>query len=263
MIILELPQNFRTNYLDQIIKGFYPRIYQYDIKQSDFYPSYLQTYIERDIRTLKSIENLSTFTRFFNLCAGRTGQILNLSSLASDAGISVNTAKSWLSLLEASFIVYLLKPYHRNFNKRIIKSPKLYFYDTGVVCSLLRINDSKTLYSFPIYGSIFENLVISEIIKIFYHHGIQPNIFYWKESNGTEIDCIIEKSFDEIIAIEIKGGETFNKDYLKNLIAFKPKTDTIKIIKYLVHPEAKKTQVNDITIINWEDLTKELLYHFQ
>lgn len=257
--ITELPKDLRTNYLKQIVKGFYPRIYQHNINASDFYPSYLQTYIERDIRTLKSVENLNTFARFLALCAGRTGQILNLSSLAIDTGISVNTAKSWLSLLEASFIVYLLRPYYKNFNKRIIKSPKIYFYDTGIVSSLLRISDSNAVRTYPLYGALFENLVISEIVKIFYHSGKLPIIYYWKESNGKEIDCIIEKSPNEIIAIEIKGGETFNKDYLNSLLSFPNTSDRTNVKKYLIHPEAKKTKVKDITIINWEDLPSEVI----
>lgn len=260
--ITELPANKKLNYLEQIVKGFYPRIYQHSINAADFYPSYLQTYIERDVRTLKSVENLSTFTRFLALCAGRTGQIINLSSLASDTGVSVNTAKSWLSLLEASFIVYLLRPYYKNFNKRLIKSPKLYFYDTGIVSSLLRITDYQTVRTYPLYGALFENLVISEVVKIFYHAAMRPQIYYWKESNGKEIDCIVEKSLNELIAIEIKGGETFNKDYLNSLLSFPSASDKINVKKYLIHPEAKKTKVKDITIMNWEDLPDEVIEKF-
>ncbi len=260
--ITELPANKKQSYLQQIIRGFYPRIYQHNIAASEFYPSYLQTYIERDIRTLKSVENLNTFTRFLGLCAGRAGQILNLSSLASDTGISVNTAKSWLSLLEASFIVFLLQPYYNNFNKRLIKSPKLYFYDTGIVSSLLRISEYTTLRTYPLYGALYENLVISEIVKIFYHSGKRPPIYYWKESNGKEVDCILEKNFNEIIAIEIKGGETFSKDYLKNLSGFVNESTSLKIKKYLIHPEAKATKIKDITVLSWEDFPSELIKQF-
>ena len=203
-----------------IINGFYPRIYDQQIKPADFYPSYLQTYIERDIRTLRSIENLHTFSRFLGLCAGRTGQILNLSSLANDAGITVNTAKAWLSLLKSSYIIYLLQPYYRNFNKRIIKSPKLYFYDTGVASSLLRITDPTMLSSHYLYGALFENLVITEIIKSQVHRGKRPSVYYWRESNGVEIDCIIERGGNTIDALEIKAGQTFSADYLRNLRHF-------------------------------------------
>lgn len=252
--ITELPDSVDKNYLQLIYTGFYPRIYQHNITPNDFYPSYLQTYIERDIRTLKAVENLNTFTRFLSLCAGRTGQILNLTSLANDAGVSVNTVKSWLSLLETSYIIFLLKPYHNNFNKRIIKSPKLYFFDTGVASSLLRIPDEKALRNYPLYGALFENFIISEIAKQFYHSGKQPLMYYYKESNGKEIDCIIETSYDHIIALEIKGGETFSKDYLKNLLKFVDEKQSIEVQKYLVYPEAKKSQVKDINILNWSDI---------
>lgn len=261
--ITELSASKKLSYLNQIVKGFYPRIYQQNINAADFYPSYLQTYIERDVRTLKSIENLGTFTKFLSLCAGRTGQILNLSSLANDTGISVNTAKSWLSLLQASFIIYLLQPYHKNFNKRLIKSPKLYFYDTGIVSSLLRITDYQTVRTYPLYGALFENLVVSEIVKIFYHAGMRPHIYYWKESNGKEIDCIIEKSPKELFAIEIKGGETFNKDYLNSLISFPNASEKLVVKKYLVHPEARKTKVKGISILSWEDLPGEVIRNFE
>ena len=252
--ITELPDSVDKNYLQLIYTGFYPRIYQHNITPNDFYPSYLQTYIERDIRTLKAVENLNTFTRFLSLCAGRTGQILNLTSLANDTGVSVNTVKSWLSLLETSYIIFLLKPYHNNFNKRIIKAPKLYFFDTGVVSSLLRIPDEKALRNYPLYGALFENFIISEIAKQFYHSGKQPLMYYYKESNGKEIDCIIETSYDHIIALEIKGGETFSKDYLKNLLKFVDEKQSIEVQKYLVYPEAKKSQIKDINILNWSDI---------
>src|SRR5512133_542071 len=171
--------------LQLMLTGSYPRIHDQRIDPSDFYPSYLQTCIERDIRTLRAVENLHSFSRFLGLCAGRTGQVLNLSSLAHDAGIAVNTAKAWLSLLESSFIIFLLQPYHTNFSKRIIKAPKLYFLDTGIAASLLRIQTTEQLRTHYLYGSLFENLVISDIIKYLVHRGMQPAVYYWRESNGV------------------------------------------------------------------------------
>jgi predicted AAA+ superfamily ATPase len=254
----EIINHLGKDYLELIFRGFYPRIYQQEINPQDFYPSYLQTYVERDIRTLKAIENLNTFTKFLSMCAGRVGQVINLTNLANDSGISVNTAKSWLSLLEASYIIFLLKPYHKNFNKRIVKSPKLYFYDTGIVCSLLRLPDKISLRNYPIYGALFENLIISDIAKQFYHSGKQPNIFYYRESNGKEIDCIIEKNSDEIIAIEIKGGETFSKDYIKNFSGIFNKNSSILIKEYLIHPNATKVQIGKVKIIDWLDINEIL-----
>lgn len=238
-----------------IFNGYYPRLHEAGINAEDFYPSYLQTYIERDIRSLKAVTDLNSFSRFVSLCAGRIGQVINLSSLANDAGIAVNTAKSWISLLETSFIVYQLQPYYRNFNKRIIKSPKLYFYDTGLACSLLRINSRDVLKTHYLYGALFENLVISEIIKQFHHTGIRPQVYYWRESNGTEIDCIIEKNDREIIAVEIKAGKTFNKDYLKN---FKKLPETgLKVEKRIIYTGTENAEVGGVSLMNWELLAAE------
>jgi hypothetical protein len=192
------------------------------------------------------------------LCAGRTGQIVNISSLANDTGISVNTAKAWLSLLESSFIIYLLQPYYKNFNKRIIKSPKLYFYDTGVLCSLLKITSPDVLSTHYLYGSVFENLVINEIIKYSHHSGIRPSIYYWRESNGTEIDCIIEKSNNKICMIEIKGGYTYTKDYLKNINRVSPHIDTFDIQKFVIYPGDTTTNIGNALLISWYDISSYL-----
>lgn len=235
-----------------IIKGFYPRLHDQDISPSDFYPSYLMTYVERDIRTLRSVENLQTFSRFLGLCAGRTGQLLNLSSLANDAGISVNTAKAWLSLLEASFIIFLLQPWHTSINKRIIKSPKLYFYDTGVACSLLRITDPTILFTHYLYGFLYENLIINEILKCHLHNGTNPHIYFWRESNGAETDLIIEKQ-DSVIAIEVKSGETFNNEFLKNLNILSKHHPDHKFRKYIIFNGQTGGQIKDVNFITWKE----------
>lgn len=241
-----------------ILNGFYPRLYDKHIAPDDFYPSYLQTYIQRDVRTLKGIENLNAFSRFLGLCAGRIGQVLNLTSLANDTGIAVNTAKAWLSLLEASFIIYQVRPYYNNFSKRLIKSPKLYFYDTGVVCSLLKLTDPEMIRTHYLYGSLFENLVISEIIKNQCHSGKQPSVYYWRESNGTEIDCIIEKGNNEIVALEIKGGQTFTKDYVKNLKNFAKNEAKVKIRKAIVYTGEQSASIKDVQLIPWSKLSSEI-----
>ncbi len=237
-----------------ILKGFYPRLYDKDIAPADFYPSYLETYIQRDVRTLKGIENLNTFSRFLSLCAGRIGQVLNLTSLANDTGIALNTAKAWLSLLEASFIIYQVQPYYNNFSKRLIKSPKLYFYDTGVACSLLKLTDPEMVRTHYLYGSLFENLVISEILKNRCHTGKRPSVYYWRESNGVEIDCIVEKGNNEILALEIKGGQTFTKDYLKNLRNFAKNKDNVNINKAIVYAGDQSTVIADTQLISWREL---------
>ncbi|HEB62721.1 MAG TPA: ATP-binding protein [Bacteroidetes bacterium] len=255
--IIELQDIKTNNVYEEIYNGFYPRVIEHGINPDDFYPSYLQTYIERDVRTLKAIGNLNTFTRFISLCAGRVGQILNISSLANDAGISVNTAKSWLSLLEASFIIYMLPPFFKNFNKRLIKSPKIYFYDTGLVCSLLRITESNMISTHYLYGNLFENLVISEIVKFQYHHGRNPGIYYWRDSNGVEIDCIMEKGNNEIFAIEIKGGQTFSNEYMKNLK--KLQKLNIKMDSKIIYTGEISTSISGVELIAWKDFKSFLL----
>jgi uncharacterized protein len=230
-----------------IQSGFYPRLHEANIAPADFYPSYLQTYIERDIRSLKAIEDLGTFTRFLGLCAGRTAQILNISSLANDTGISANAARSWLSLLESSYIVYMLNPYPKNFSKRIIKSPKLYFYDTGLACSLLRINTPDNIRTHYLFGALFENLVISEIVKQYYHSGKRPSVYYWRESNGIEIDCIVEKENQELTAIEIKAGQTYNKDYIKALSKF----PDVHARKLLIYGGDRDIELSGFSLLGW------------
>ena len=253
---LEEIKNLDINQI--ILNGFYPRLYDKHIEPTDFYPSYLETYIQRDVRTLKGIENLNAFSRFLGLCAGRIGQVLNLTSLANDTGIAVNTAKAWLSLLEASFIVYQMQPYYKNFNKRLIKSPKLYFYDTGVACSLLKLTDPEMINTHYLYGSLFENLVISEILKSQCHSGKRPSVYYWRESNGVEIDCIIEQGNNEISALEIKGGQTFTKDYMKNLRNFAKYEDGLKINKAIVYAGEQSTNIKDVQLIPWRMLSSKI-----
>ncbi|HOG19074.1 MAG TPA: ATP-binding protein [Salinivirgaceae bacterium] len=247
----------RKTVFDTIYTGFYPRMYDFNIEPEEFYPPYIQTYIERDVRTLRSVENLTTFTRFLALCAGRIGQTLNLTSLANDAGVSVNTAKSWLSLLEASFILFQLQPYYKNFNKRLIKSPKIYFYDTGVVCSLLNIQSAKMIQSHYLYGALFENFVIAEIIKLQSHKGhSRKNTFYWRDNNGVEIDCILEGTDRKLHLIEIKGGATINKDYMKNLKSFPIKG--MEVEKHIIYTGDNSLTIGEVEITGWNEL-KEVL----
>lgn len=255
--VSELDETTTRNYASLIVNGFYPRIYDRHIAPTDFYPSYLQTYIERDVRSLKNIENLGSFSKFLSLCAGRTGQIINLNSLANDAGISVNTAKSWLSVLEASYIIFLLQPYHQNFNKRIIKSPKLYFYDTGIVCSLLKITNPEVLLTHYLYGHLFENLVIGELRKSQLHAGQQASIYYWRESNGIEIDCLVEHG-NRLCAIEIKGGQTFSTDFVKNLNTFSGLPSRFSIDKYVVYAGELSSVAGDTNLLGWNDFRKQI-----
>ena len=242
--------------VEAIFKGFYPRIYDFDIDPVEFHSSYIQTYIERDVRTIRSIENLNTFSRFLGLCAGRIGQVLNLTSLANDAGISVNTVKSWLSLLEASFVLYQLQPYYKNFNKRLVKSPKIYFYDTGLACSLLNIKTPDMLRTHYLYGSLFENFVINEVIKMQEHAGKKPSVYYWRDNNGVEIDCIVEDAKGHMYAIEIKGGATINSDYIKNLKLFSVNDGNVS--KKVIYTGSDNISMRDVNIIGYNSLEETI-----
>lgn len=201
---------------EMLYTGNFPRIYDQHIEPSDFYTSYIQTYVDRDVRLIKNISDFSAFTRFIRLCAGRCGQILNVSQLADDAGITRRTAESWLSVLEASYIIYLLKPYYKNFGKRIIKNPKLYFYDTGLAASLLGITDSSQIESFYMRGALFENLIVSELLKKRIFAGKTDELYFWRDSNGVEID-VIEEDNAELRAYEIKASETMNSAFFSNI----------------------------------------------
>jgi predicted AAA+ superfamily ATPase len=199
---------------DAIIKGGYPRVFTDAALDPEYiYPSYIQTYLERDVRAISKVTDLVLFKKFLGLCAGRIGQLLNISGLASDCGISVPTAHAWLSILQASYIIYLLQPHHANFNKRLTKSAKLYFYDTGVACSLLHINTADQLQQHYLRGPLFENLIITDIAKQFYNRAKNPPIYFWRDSHGHEVDCLIEQG-NQLLPIEIKAGMTFNKSFL-------------------------------------------------
>jgi predicted AAA+ superfamily ATPase len=199
-----------------IFKGLYPRIHDKEIEPIYYYPSYISSYVERDIRTLKNIGDLHQFNLFLRLCAGRTGQLLNMNSLSVETGVSINTIKSWISMLEASYIIYLLQPFHNNYNKRITKSPKLYFYDTGLVCSLLGIEKEEQVDTHFLKGALFENFIINEFLKNRYNKGLKQNLFYWQNKSKQEIDLIVDIK-NNPKAYEIKSSMTMQESYLNNL----------------------------------------------
>lgn len=198
-------------------RGSYPRVIAHGMPPALHYPNYIQTYIERDVRLLKNIGDISSFARFVKLCAGRVGQILNYSSLATDAGVSVQTVRSWLSIVETSFLFYTLPPYHQNFNKRIIKMPKLYCYDTGLLCSLLGINEPEQIATHFAQGAIMENYVLGELFRAKYNHGLPIQLSYWRDSNGLEVDCIIEHTPTTISLVEIKASATLHTQFFSGI----------------------------------------------
>ncbi|WP_244148897.1 DUF4143 domain-containing protein, partial [Desulfonatronum thioautotrophicum] len=179
-------------------------------------PAYVTAYLERDVRQLLKVQDLDSFQRFLRLCAGRSGQLLNLSSLAADCGITHNTAKSWISVLEASFIVFRLRPHHVNFRKRLVKSPKLYFHDSGLLCWLLGIQNAEQIKTHPLRGAIFETFIVSEIKRSCLNRALNIDLFFWRDSNGREIDLVAD-SGGRLMPLEIKSGQTVNRDFFQNL----------------------------------------------
>lgn len=199
-----------------LLTGCYPALYDRDLEPSSWFGAYVTAYVERDVRQMLRILVLETFQRFVRLCAGRTGQVLNLSSLATECGITHNTARSWISVLEASYLVFLLRPHHANFNKRLIKMPKLYFYDTGLVAWLLGIRTQEQMETHPLRGSIFETFIISELMKSQFNSGSRPAFSFWRDSNGNEVDLIVEQG-GRLMPVEIKSGQTLTKESFAGL----------------------------------------------
>lgn len=215
--ISELKKKFDyEDYEEYIFRGFYPRIYDLEINPVDWYPNYINTYIEKDVRQIKNIDKLNVFEKFLKICASYCGQTLNYSAIANDCGITHNTVSSWIGILEASYIVYLLKPHHNNFNKRIIKMPKLYFYDVGLVCSLLGIDSVTGVNNYYHKGALFENLIVSELLKKRFNMGRPDNLFFWRDKTGHEIDIVIDNGIS-LIPVEIKSSRTINAEFFKNL----------------------------------------------
>jgi predicted AAA+ superfamily ATPase len=242
----------RSDLFEQMFKGFYPPIYDQKLTPQDWLANYYRTYVERDVRQVLNLGDSETFARFVRLCAGRSGQLLNMSSLAADSGISVPTVKRWLSLLQASFLIYLLQPYHSNFNKRLVKSPKLYFYDTGLLCYLLRIRSGEELITHSARGAVFETFVISELLKNCSNDGREPDIFFWRDSAGHEIDVIIDLGSKQI-PIEIKSGQTLVGEFFAGLEYWRslPGQDRCKPI--LVYGGQESCVRQKTVVISWSD----------
>jgi hypothetical protein len=236
-----------------IINGGYPRLYKNNMHAYEFYPSYISSYIERDVRQIQNIENLSLFKKFLLLCAGRVGQLLNVNALAQECGIVQTTARKWLSILEASYIVFLLAPYHTNFNKRLVKHPKLYFYDTGLAASLLSITSTEQLDLHFARGSLFENVVILEILKHRLNTGTSPNLSFWRDSTGREVDLIDEWG-GVTTAFEIKSGYTYHTGDTKGLEYFANLAPSCRC--YVVYGRSQRGGAGSATFTALEHITE-------
>lgn len=237
-----------------IVKGLYPPIYDMGIPPEDWYPNYIRTYIDRDVRQIKNITDLIVFERFMRLLAGRTGQELNLTSLAVETGVDTKTIQSWIGILESSFIIYLLRPHYKNFNKTLVKRPKIYFYDTGLVCSLLGIASAEQARLHPLRGSLFECLVVAELVKKRTNAGRQVNLYYWRDKTGHEVDIIVDNGVS-LLPVEIKAGKTINTEFFKNLIYWNKLSEEKRAI--VVYAGAREEERSSgVQVINWLNLGK-------
>jgi uncharacterized protein len=245
---------------DQIVKGFYPRVYLPNIDVRDYYENYIVTYVERDIRTIRNIDNILIFKKFMQLCAIRSGTTLNVTELAANCGISLATARSWLSLLEISFVIFLLPSYHNNLGRRIIKSPKLYFYDVGLAAALMDVDKELITKKRDIYSAFFENMIIVDLIKNFHAYNLRPTLTFLRDSNQNEIDLIIE-SGGKTIPIEIKASETMQNQFFDTLSWFQEQihNDQKAIVVYGGNQAQARNQGMVIPWKNLDDILKFLL----
>lgn len=239
-----------------LYRGFYPRIHDQGLAPQDWLAGYLQTYVERDVREVSNIGNLEIFQRFVRLCAGRTGQLLNLSSLANDCGISHTTARQWISILQAGFIIHLLPPHFNNFSKRIIKTPKLYFIDTGLLCYLLRIREPADLTDHAMRGAIFETYIVSELFKAFVHRGETSPLYFWRDRTGHEVDVIIDTG-KQLIPIEIKSGTTISGSFFEGLRYFMALGPKIARTGVMIHGGDDLYERENFIVLPWFQVTSK------
>jgi len=242
-----------SDWKSQIIKGFYPAIYDRDLNPSGYYSNYLQTYVNRDIADLTRVQDTKRFQNFLRLCAARVGQLLNLNSLANACGISQPTAKSWLSILESSYVVFMLSPYHENFNKRVVKSSKLYFYDTGLVSFLLGLRKADDLHNQALVGSLFENMILADMAKTNYHQNLLRDYSFWRDSAGHEIDLLV-KTGKEFDIFEIKSSQTILPRLTSGLGYFDKLAKGAVRSKTLIYGGKENQKRSNFNVRNWQDL---------
>lgn len=241
------------SYEEIMLRGCYPAIFDRDIPSKVFYANYLQTYVEKDLKQLIEVRDLRQFRNFIGLCAARAGQLLNLNALGNECGISQPTAKAWLSVLESSYIIFLLQPYHVNFNKRIVKTPKLYFYDTGLLCHLLKITNPNSIPTHPSKGSLFENFMIAEAFKQNDHKYLHADFSFWRDASGHEIDLIIEHN-DKIDIAEIKATYTIKGDEFNGLTYFENLKGSNVKNKHLLFAGAQSQKRSQAQVVAWNEV---------
>ena len=244
--------------LDDILwRGMYPPIHDRNLAPEKWFANYVMTYLERDVRQVLEVQSLSLFQRFIKMCAARVGQLINMSSLAIDCGVSHNTIRSWLSVLEAGYVVFMLQPHHQNFGKRLVKTPKLYFYDTGLAAFLLGIRDTEHLSIHSARGSLFENMVVSELLKQRYNQGLTSNLYFWRNNIGDEVDVVIEHG-EKLMPIEIKSSQTFSADYLTGINKCMKIAGDAAFTPQLIYGGSENMTRNGIEVRSWKEISQRL-----
>lgn len=236
---------------DLIWRGLYPPIHDRKLAPQQWFANYVMTYVERDVRQIIEVQNLSLFQRFLKMCAARCGQLLNQSGLATDCGVSHKTVAAWLSVLQAGYVVFLLQPHHQNFGKRLVKTPKLYFHDTGLAAYLMGISDPAHLSIHSARGTLFENLVVSELLKHRYNQGLASHLFFWRNNTGEEVDVLIDKG-DKLMPVEIKSGQTFNTEFLAGLNKWMRYAGDSALPAHLVYGGDESMVRHGVTVHSWQ-----------
>ncbi|HPD64258.1 MAG TPA: ATP-binding protein [Bacteroidia bacterium] len=241
-----------------LFRGFYPAIHSKGFDVYITYSSYYETYIERDVRRIINLKDIDKFQRFIRLCAGRIGELLNMSNLANETGVSVPTINHWISVLQASYVIFLLRPFYENINKRLVKTPKLYFYDTGLASYLLGVENSLMMSREPRRAALFENLIVSECLKSRYNEGKDSNLFFFRDKTGNEVDLIIRLG-SSLKLIEIKSSMTFHSDFLKPLKYASNLFSNKEISQYLIYSGDIEQEVHQVQVINYNNIGRKVL----
>lgn len=243
------------DYTQQIWKGFYPAIYSSNMDPTLYYQQYVSTYVERDVRAIKNIQDLGLFRKFMTLLAGRVGQLVNYESLANDTGVSSATVEQWMTVLEASYIIYRLKPYHANIGKRLIKSPKIYFTDTGLACYLLGVNDPNIISTYHLRGGLFENLVIMDIYKRLINHGLGGSgLYFYRDSNDNEVDLVIDRGIDGLLPIEIKSSSRPAPSFASGILNFRDALGLQDDAGLVIYSGSETPVIKNIKYTSWQNI---------
>jgi predicted AAA+ superfamily ATPase len=244
---------------DWLVTGAYPALYDRDVAAAEWHASYIASYVERDVRQISRITDLLQFQRFLRMMAARCGQLLNLNAVAHDLGIAQTTARDWLGVLETSYIAFRLPPYHVNFGKRLVKTSKLYFHDTGIAAWLLGITDAATLNSHPMRGALFENMLVAEYLKYCRHLGVANAMYFWRDHIGNEVDLLIERA-GELWPVEMKSGATFQPEWLRSLDTWRRHTAGARQGQpMLINSQPGQFEHAGVRAVHWRDALLQLV----